>query len=498
MIKIIKLNKFILILIIIFACAAGSCGDNKAPDGGEKNNAAADPGAAGDDGEGADIIQENIYEIFPKNDFGGREFAMVIADYMQEEHYSESEIGEVFNDAVYNRNKKIEDDFNIDFKFRILPHGDGPADIRKSVMAGDKAYDLGALHAVSAAGFIGNNIYENWRIVPVIKENLGNPWWSASVTNDMSINGKSFFIAGDIGYIFTAHTHALLFNKKLFADAGMDYPYETVKNGGWTFEFFETLTKDANLDLNGDGDLNIRDDRFGFTTMGLFGDVMYFFSFGGKIIEKGKDDLPVLVLDSERNMRIVETGYRWFIENNSPVVQYTGDDDYSKELTHIAFNQDRAYFLGTNLKNLRVFRNMESEYGIVPFPKLDDAQENYISVVDGAATMLVLPKGADAEISGVIAEAMARESSVSVIPAYYDSTLQLKFTRDEDTKEMLGIIKDTAYFDMGYIYNFAGSGFVSKTLLDQKSTNLASFCEKNAGQIEKAIARLIENCAEDE
>jgi len=198
------------------------------------------------------------------------------------------------------------------------------------------------------------------------------------------------------------------------------------------------------------------------------------------------------VLGSDRNIKIIETGYRWFIENNSPIIPYTGNDDYSQELAHIAFQRDRVYFLGTNLKNLRVFRNMESEYGIVPYPKLDGEQKDYISNVDGAATMTVMPKGADPELSGTIAEAMARESSLSVIPAYYDSTLQLKFTRDDDTKEMLQILKDTAYFDLGYIYNFGGSGFISMNLLQQKSKNLASWYEKNAGSIQKAIDKLIE------
>jgi hypothetical protein len=92
----------------------------------------------------------------------------------------------------------------------------------------------------------------------------------------------------------------------------------------------------------------------------------------------------------------------------------------------------------------------------------------------------------------VIAEAMARESSLFVIPAYYESTLQLKFARDESTLEMLRIISDTAYFDLGYIYNFGGSGFVSRELLTQKSTNLISYYEKNVGRIQKDIDKLVE------
>ncbi|MCL2813867.1 MAG: hypothetical protein FWD23_04630 [Oscillospiraceae bacterium] len=481
-----------LILALVFSLFA-SCGETNQTAGetGDENSKDADS-ANGKTDDGTS--EQNIYEQFPKTDFGGRDFTILLFEYMQEEHYSESEIGDVFNDAVYNRNKKIEDDFNINLKFRANIYGEVTNDLKKSVLGGDNAYDLGAMHAVAGASVVGDNLYTDWNKADVIKENLDKPWWNKNVVNGMSIGGKSFFLAGDIGYIFTAHTHAFLFNKKLFAEAGMEYPYETVKNGKWTYDAFEAAIKNCNQDLNGDGKLDIKDDRFGFTSMGLFADTMYFYSFGGKIVEKDENDYPVLVLGSERNALAIDTGYRWFIGNSCPVTVYTGDDDYTRELSHIAFHLDRVYFLGTNLKNLRVFRDMESEYGIVPFPKLDDSQPDYISNVDGAATMLVLPKGVNIEVSAVIAEALARQSSITVIPAYYDSTLQLKFTRDEPTTEMLKILKDTAYFDLGYIYNFAGSGFVSRDLILQKSANLASYYEKNEARIQKDIDKLIAYC----
>jgi len=157
--------------------------------------------------------------------------------------------------------------------------------------------------------------------------------------------------------------------------------------------------------------------------MSPFADAMYFYNFGGRVVEKDENDFPVIVLGSERNAAIVQAGYDWFVGGGVPVTTYTGNDDYSQEPAHMAFMQDRVYFLGTNLKNLRVLRNMNSEYGILPYPKFDEAQENYISNVEGAATMLVLPLTADGDFVGTIVEALARESYLNVIPAYYETTL---------------------------------------------------------------------------
>ena len=70
----------------------------------------------------------------------------------------------------------------------------------------------------------------------------------------------------------------------------------------------------------------------------------------------------------------------------------------------------------------------------------------------------------------------------------------MKFTRDEETIEMLGILRKTANFDMGYLYNFDSSGRISKTLIEQKSADLMSWVEKNEARIQKSIDKLVELC----
>ena len=474
-----------------------SCADNNNIN--SNNNNTQNIADASEDGGTAEVENVNIYDQFPKTDFGGREMKILIMESAEEEHYVEGEIGEVFNDAVYRRNKKIEEDYNIKLKFVPSSWADHTKDMQKSVMANDKAYDLGVMQSAAGLNSVVNNIYRDWNTVPVTKENLDNPWWNQSILTDLSIANKVFGIAGDIGYSYFAEIQSLVFNKKLFRDAGMEIPYAMVKDGTWTYDAFESLTKNCNRDLNGDGKIEVQDDLFGLVTMTHNAPTVYFTNFGGKAIEKDANDYPVLVLGSELNSKIIDTGYRWFIEGGVGLTEYTGNDDYTQDLSHMVFYSDRAYFIGTNLRSLMVFRNMESEYGVVPYPKLDTAQNDYISTVDGAATVLMLPKTADdddAHFVGTIVEALARESSLSVIPAYYETTLQLKFTRDDETIEMLDLLRRTANFDFGYLYNFEGTGRISKTLVEQKSANLASYVEKNEAKIQRAIDKLIQFCEE--
>jgi hypothetical protein len=105
---------------------------------------------------------------------------------------------------------------------------------------------------------------------------------------------------------------------------------------------------------------------------------------------------------------------------------------------------------------------------------------------------MVLPITADKEFVGIITEALARESYKNITPAFYEFTLEQKYSRDETSADMLNIIRDTTYFDMGYIFNFGGSGFLSMDLLKAKSKDFASYYAKNEKAIQKAINKFIE------
>ena len=72
-------------------------------------------------------------------------------------------------------------------------------------------------------------------------------------------------MAGDYNVSTLGNTRIILFNKNLFTDLNIDYPYESVLEGTWVFDDFLEICKLGLADLNGDGKINYKDDRFGFT-----------------------------------------------------------------------------------------------------------------------------------------------------------------------------------------------------------------------------------------
>ena len=83
-------------------------------------------------------------------------------------------------------------------------------------------------------------------------------------------------------------------------------------------------------------------------------------------------------------------------------------------------------------------------------------------------------------------EVLNAESWKHVVPAYYDTALKFKGTRDAESIAMLDLIVDSRVFDMGYIYSSGmGPGFMLQKLFANDDTNIESFLAANASAFEK-------------
>ena len=99
-------------------------------------------------------------------------------------------------------------------------------------------------------------------------------------------------------------------------------------------------------------------------------------------------------------------------------------------------------------------RDSEVDFGIIPYPKWDEAQDGYYTHVDAMNGMLCFPINApDYERTGIIVEALAAESWKQVMPVYYDRALGEKYFRDDISIEMMDIIMNGIVYDFGYIFD---------------------------------------------
>ena len=255
--------------------------------------------------------------------------------------------------------------------------------------------------------------------------------------------------------------------------------YETVLEGKWTVDYLIQLTKDIYTDTNNSGDRD-EEDFYGLCTNASSNANTYLWAFDSRIIAKTGDGKLEVVYNSEKTVDIVTKLVSMYNENvgisyNLNYVDAEGNTQfpYPRDM----FLNNRTIFAAGQINmSLTHFRDMDSDYGIIPYPKWDENQAEYRTMVDGSHSAMVIPVTVgDLEKTGVITEAMCAESYKQVIPAYYDTALKYKGTRDATSIEILDMIVNARVFDMGYVYDgWKGASFLIQNMVRSAGSNFAS------------------------
>ena len=137
-------------------------------------------------------------------------------------------------------------------------------------------------------------------------------------------------------------------------------------------------------------------------------------------------------------------------------------------------------------------RDMEDPYGIIPYPKWDEAQEQYLTNADDKFTVFTVPNTAveNTDFIGVIYEALCAESYKTVYPIYYDSALKGKYSSDPTTAEMIDLVMAGRNFEFAFQFAndcFQGLPYWVREAIQKNDTNISS---RYAG-VKKALSKNI-------
>ena len=313
--------------------------------------------------------------------YNGYEFRMFLRKDAEwfDDMYSDVMTGEIVNDAIYYRNNAVEEKFGIKFTAFSNPGEESwnPGDAAaKTILAGDAAYDIVVPHARYAfSAYAQQHLVLNWNVdLPYV--DLNKQWWDQDAKNSLAIYDKLYAMTGDISYMSVGASNCMLFNKKLFNDLIIDYPYQTVLDNKWTFDKFEEIAKLGSRDVNGDGILDLNDDQFGYVTYQWIGPIQILYVGGGRILDKDREGNPYLSINTERNIAVYERYFK-MLDSEYAAMQYNVGDAIFEH--YDTFRAGRAIFIDMNIKTISLFRDMKDDYGIIPWPKFDESIEKYRS-----------------------------------------------------------------------------------------------------------------------
>jgi len=361
----------------------------------------------------------------------------------------EEETGDILKDTIYQRNVATENKFNIDLQFRAGDDKNNTASdtIRSLIQSGDDTYELFINVQHVGIPLIYEGLFVDWNEdMPYV--NLDNPWWYSRAIKDLNFSDKIFVAVGAYNFHCLRSAGCLVFNKNILDELELDYPYQLVRDGEWTVDKMIEYSKKAVKDLDGDGFIKEDNDRLGYSGWRPEMFPALFVGMGGKPVTKNDENLPKLNVNNERTYMIMDKMIELFDDGNGA---WCNKREYGFEDT--MFFESRLLFNDSTLSTLTGLRNMEDDFGVVPYPKLDTDQENYYSRVVNFASLSYVPVTNDKlELTSAVLEYMAYVSNRDIVPAFYDVILTVKSVRDVESEEMVDIIRESASFmDENYL-----------------------------------------------
>ena len=443
---------------------------------------------------------EETYD-FGTLDLGGEDFTILNAQEIRELYNIldvEEPTGDLLDDAVWKRNNLIEEKYNITI---VEEHNNDPnGHLRSTVLAGEDLYNASYTLTNTLGSMILDGMFHD------LKDGEGfqfdQPWWDHAVMDGAAIGEDEslYFISSNMNLYAFEGTWCMYFNKRMCSDLQLDTPYALVEEGKWTLDrLYEYTSVGANL--NGEMDWSWNQEAksvYGFSSMTDFILQMYT-SCEQKVIDIEEGE-PVLRAGTDRFYTVTdklvrvfgEKGTSHFCDNNR------GTGNHYENI----FAANRAFFIGAEIKGGDGggrFADMTDDYGIVPMPKFDEAQEEYISPVALWAYFMTVPvTHAELDTSSKILDAMSYVSYRDIVPVYYDIVLQVKNIRDEETSDMLDIISSTRTYLTAYAFGW-GANLRSdiNNMPRNGENNAASIVAKHESAIAKEFADALNTYAEN-
>lgn len=356
--------------------------------------------------------------------------------------------GEVFNDALYMRELAIEGRLNINIEKSLSTASYQVED--KSVRAGDDEFDVVFANAYDVAPLALQDIVLDLSEFPNIDYSM--PWWPETIMKDVTINGKTYFVTGDISPSVLGFMNCIFYNKKIAVDYNISGLYDLVFSGQWTFDKYAAMSKQIYKDLNGNSEVD-KEDLFGVTTSDYYD--VYFSAFEIPITNTEADGSLSLALGDKfyaaysllREFSMDESALPQAISNANEKVNFTNDVNF--------FANGQMLFFGGLVRFSDYYRDMKDDFGILTVPKWDEDQKNYHTTSHANYSLVNIPATLPADrhdMVGAVMEALAAEGYRSTTPAYFESTLKNKYSRDDETLEVLDILRQGLEFQPVMIY----------------------------------------------
>lgn len=433
-------------------------------------------------------VQEEKLEV-PDKTYNDADFIVLSAGQVGYDDFSfNDESTLVLDQAQFIRKSTVEENYGVKISIVIdvnksgVGNGSGYNRISRSVNSNTADYHLGLIGGMDVSTLSYGDF-----LCPLGKAqylNLEKSWWDQNANEDLTVMGNIFFTQGDITASKSESTYVIFYNKELGKKLQMESPYQLVKDMHWTLDKFSEMCLSVSEDLDGN-DIRNMEDRYGLyvwddSFLGMINAV------GGKVATINENGEFEMSLYTDKVISAVEK-YTKIAYDSDYAVMYQRYSNSGNVREH--WMNDQALFWATSSLNIEPMRDMESDFGILPFPMLNDEQTRYYATLPTYNSQFICFPSVqdDLNYTSAITEALAYYGKKIVRPAVYEKTIAGSYFRDEESIEMLDIIYDSFIYDIGQLHRIGNLNNLLMNMFRAKLNTFSSIYEANARAAERMV-----------
>lgn len=349
---------------------------------------------------------------------------------------------------IVSRNSQIEERYHVYLNYTATNKGWSGfhTQCRNDLYADQAAFDITSpdyYYQTETAGY-----FVDLATFDVIR--LGNPYWVDGWNRSSTVNGKIFTALSYLTLDAISSPQVLFMNNYFAEDLSIDVAAlkQSVYDGDWKLDDMLSYMRLASLD-NGDGEWTF-EDRYGLA-YNLWGGRAMLWSAGLVLSDISEDGTISQTYTADRNVDIFQKLYQFC--NSNPYSYYGGGAGSveSPVGAEALFYANRALFDTNRLGSAKyISKNLDS-FSLLPMPKYDKAQTDYIVSSGGCSVFGIMKTAKDPHMSATILEALSLLSYEDVRPVYYEDSLKLHYSGDPDTARMLDFIMARFRIDFAFI-----------------------------------------------
>ena len=482
-----------LLLASLMLTSAVSCGADQSETSKDTSS------SSGSDSTAAETEDQYLDDLPENLDFEGADIRIAHGSgggfYVDIE---EEDMSDPIVEAVWKRNNLLTERINVNIPAPAeFPggHKQFTTEVKNSIMANSDDYDVLVGYTRFHIQLAAEGLMKNLDLINYL--DFEKDYWNEKYNENLSYNDIHYWAGGDISYSYISAARGLFVNTTIWDQHYNDRLYDIVMEGNWTIDEMSKRIEGLYVDKNGDGQRDV-DDFYGFIsdTTSLWVNCLMF-GAGTSFTKYEEPGVPMLDIDSEHNIDVFNF-YHDFLYNNPDAIY---DDMYAKNVDMKSFVQGKALIMNSCIGDIGDdIRNMDDTFIIVPAPKYDTVQAEYRVTQSDGFPLIGLPITANLDkldAIGAALEGMASMGSSMVYPAYYETTLKDKYSRNPEAQELIELMHDSIIADFCLTWSesigYMGNSTISVFSDNIHRENVVSMIEKNMKIFRKGIEMLFED-----